>query len=48
MQMKTERVCASFLGGVKEDLEQFFPPLRFLNLSGRFLWMSNMTFEEME
>lgn len=28
MQMKTERVCASFLGGVKEDLEQFFPPLK--------------------
>lgn len=50
VQMKTERVCAAFLGGVKEDLEQFFfsSPLRFLNLSGRFLWMSNMTFEEME
>lgn len=48
VQMKTERVCASFLGGVKEDLEQSPPPLRFLNLSGRFLWMSNMTFEEME
>lgn len=26
VQMETERVCASFLGGVNEDPEQFFPP----------------------